>query len=111
MGFFAHILVTAVLLFILGQVVDGIAVRDAKAALFGALAMGLANAFVRPVLLVLTLPVTIVTLGLFILVVNALMLKFAAALVDGFEVKGFRTALWGAIGLTVMNVLVDLAFG
>lgn len=108
MGFIAHLLVTAVLLFILGRLVDGIRVRDAKAAVIGALVLGLANAFVRPVLVLLTLPVTFLTLGLFLLVVNALMLALAAWLVDGFEVKGFGAALWGSLVLAVMNFFVGL---
>jgi putative membrane protein len=111
MGFIAHILVTAVLLFVLGQLVDGIVVRDGKAAVIGALVLGLANAFVRPVLILLTLPVTIVTLGFFILVVNALMLMLAAALVDGFEVRGFAAALWGSVVLAVMNFFVGWMLG
>ncbi|MGE0158103.1 MAG: phage holin family protein [Gemmatimonadales bacterium] len=108
MGFIAHLLVTAVLIFLLGRMVSGIRVRDGKAALIGALVLGLANAFVRPVLVLLTLPVTVVTLGLFLLVVNALMLALAAALVDGFEVEGFGAALWGSFLLAVMNFLVGL---
>ena len=111
MGFLVHILVSAVLLFVLGQLVGGISVRDGKAALFGALALGIANALVRPVLVVLTLPATILTLGLFMFVVNALMLMLSAALVDGFEVKGFKPALWGAVVLGVMNIAVGMVFG
>lgn len=111
MGFLVHILVSAVLLFVLGRLVGGIEVRDSKAALFGALALGIANALIRPLLVLLTLPITIVTLGLFIFVVNALMLMLAAALVDGFEVKGFSSALWGSVVLGVMNLLVGMVFG
>lgn len=110
MQLIVHVLVTAVLLWILGQMVDGIEVRDGKAALFGAIMLGLANAFVRPILIVLTLPVTFITLGLFLLVVNALMLMLAAALVDGFEVEGFGAAMWGSIGLAVLNFLVGVLF-
>jgi len=108
MEFIGHILVTSVLLFLLGHVVDGIEVRDAKAAIFGALALGLANAFVRPVVVLLTLPVTAITLGLFLFVVNALMLMLAAAVVDGFEVDGVGSALKGSVGLAVMNLLVGI---
>ena len=111
MQFIAHILVTAVLLFLLGRMVDGIEVRDGKAAVFGALVLGLANAFVRPLIILLTLPVTILTLGLFLIVVNALMLMIAAAFVDGFEVEGFGSAVWGSLGLAVMNFLVGAMFG
>ena len=106
MGIIAHILVTAVLLFVLGKIVDGIRVRDAKAAIIGAIALGLANFFVRPILVLLTLPVTIITLGLFLIVVNALMLGLAAWVVDGFEVKGAKAALWGSIVLALMNFVV-----
>jgi len=111
MQFIAHILVTAVLLFVLGRMIDGIEVRDGKAALLGALVLGLANAVVRPLVILLTLPLTILTLGLFVLVVNALMLMIAAAFVDGFEVKRFGSALWASIGLAVLNLLVGMLFG
>lgn len=111
MSFIWHILVTAFLLFILGKMVDGIEVRDGKAAVIGALVLGLANALVRPAVVLLTLPVTILTLGLFLLVVNALMLMLAAALVPGFEVKGFGPALWGSVGLAVLNLLLGIVVG
>jgi putative membrane protein len=111
MPFIAHILVTAVLLFLVGRLVDGIEVRDGKAAVFGAIMLGLANALVRPLVLFLTLPVTILTLGLFLIVVNALMLMIAAAFVDGFEVEGLSSAVWGSAGLAVMNFLVGGMFG
>lgn len=111
MSIIIHILVSAALLFVLGHLVSGIRVRDGKAALFGAIALGLANVFVRPLLVALTLPITIVTLGLFILVVNALMLMLAAAFVDGFEVRGFGSAFWGSLLLGVMNFLVGMLFG
>jgi putative membrane protein len=111
MQFIAHILVTAVLLFLLGRLVDGIEVRDGKAAVFGALVLGLANAVVRPLVLWLTLPVTILTLGLFLIIVNAFMLMIAAAFVDGFEIEGFGSAVWGSLVLSVMNFLVGAMLG
>lgn len=111
MQFIVHVLVTAVLLFLLGKMIDGFEVRDGKAAVVGALVLGLANALVRPLVILLTLPATLVTLGLFLFVVNALMLMLAAALVDGFEVDGFGTALWGSVGLAFLNLLVGVFFG
>ncbi len=108
MGLIVHILISTVLLFILGRMVSGIEVRDGKAALFGAIGLGLANAFIRPLLIMLTLPITLVTFGLFVLVVNALMLMLAAAFVDGFEVKGFGAAIWGSLALGAMNYLVGM---
>ena len=110
MQIIVHVLVTAVLLFILGKLVDGIEVRNGRAALVGAIVLGLVNALVRPILILLTLPVTIITLGLFLLVVNALMLMLAAALVKGFAIDGFLPALWGAVGLAIMNLLVGVLF-
>lgn len=100
-----HLLVNSVLLFLVGRLVDGIEVRDGKAAIWGALVLGAANAMVRPILVLLTLPVTILTLGLFVLVINALMLMLAAAFVDGFEVEDFGSAVVGSIAFAVMNFL------
>ncbi|MDX1494154.1 MAG: phage holin family protein [Longimicrobiales bacterium] len=104
--FAISILVNAFLLFVVGQIVSGINVQDGKAAIWGALALGLANWLVRPVLVILTLPVTVLTLGLFLLVINALMLMLAAALVDGFEVEDFGSAVVGSLVFAVMNFLV-----
>jgi len=109
--FVAHIVVTAFLLFLLGKLIDGIEVRDGTAAVLGALALGLANAVVGPVLVLLTLPVTILTLGLFLLVINAVTLMVAAAIVPGFSIKGFGAALWGSVGLAVMNFVVERLLG
>ena len=110
MDILIRILVNAVLLFLVGRLVSGVEVRDGKAAIFGAVAFGLANASVGKLLAVLTLPITFLTLGLFLLVINALMLMLAAAFVDGFEVDDFGSALWGAVALSVMNFLVSVMF-
>ena len=106
MDILIRILINAVLLFLVGRLVSGVEVRDGKAAIFGAIAFGLANASVGKLLAVLTLPITFLTLGLFLLVINALMLMLAAAFVDGFEVEGFGSAMWGAVALSLMNFLV-----
>ncbi len=111
MGLIIHVLVSAALLWALGQMVSGIEVRDGKAAIFGAIMLGLANTFVRPLLIMLTLPITVLTLGLFLVVVNALVLMLAAAFVDGFEVEGFGSAVWGSLVLALMNLLVGRLFG
>lgn len=111
MDLIIHILFNAVLLFIVGRMVDGIEVRDGKAAIFGAIVLGLANASVKKLLLVLTLPITLITFGLFVLVINALMLMLAAAFVDGFEIEDFSAAIWGSIAFAVMNFLAGMFFG
>ncbi|MDA0328025.1 MAG: phage holin family protein [Gemmatimonadetes bacterium] len=111
MDLIIHILLNAVLLFIVGRMVDGIEVRDGKAAIFGAIVLGLANASVKKLLLVLTLPITLITFGLFVLVINALMLMLAAAFVDGFEIEDFSAAMWGSIAFSVINFLAGMFFG
>ena len=110
LGFVLHIVVTAGLLMFVGHLVSGIEIRDGKAALFGALALGLANAVVRPILVALTFPITLLTLGLFLWVVNALMLMLAAAFVDGFKVENFKAAFWGSVLLGLLNLALH-AFG
>jgi putative membrane protein len=104
--FLAHLVVSAALLMVVAYAIRGFEVDGAGSALLGALVLGLANAFVWPVLFVLSLPITVVTLGLFLIVLNALVLKLAAALVPGFRIHGFLPAVWGALLLSLLNLLV-----
>lgn len=109
--FIVHLVVTAVLLYLVGSAVKGVDVESGSAALWGALVLGLANAIVRPLLIVLTLPITVLTLGLFLLVVNALVFMLAAAIVPGFRVRGFGAAFLGSLLLSAMNLAVSWLFG
>ncbi len=106
-AFLLHLVLTAVALLIVANVVSGVHIGGFVPALIGALILGLVNAFVRPIMIVLTLPMTIVTLGLFLFVVNALMFWLAAALVPGFQIGGFGAALLGSLLLTILNLLID----
>jgi len=90
-------LISALALLALPYVMSGIEVKSFYVALIVAVVLGLINAVVRPVLILLTLPVTVLTLGLFILVINALLFWFVASFVDGFQVSGFWAAFFGAI--------------
>ena len=101
------IIAVALTLLALPTILPGLTVTDFYAALFAALALGVINIFVRPVLLLLTLPLTILTLGLFTFVLNALLLWFAASLVPGFEVAGFVPAFVAALIIAVVKWLVD----
>jgi putative membrane protein len=103
MGFWARTFITAFALWAATQLVPGIEVRGVFWLLLTALVFGLVNAFVRPVLVLLSLPFTLVTLGLFLLVVNAAMLGLTSWLVPGFDVAGFWPALWGAVVVSVMS--------
>lgn len=109
--FILHLLVTAGLLMLVGRLVDGIRVGSGGAALAGALILGIANAVIRPVLVLLTLPLTVLTLGLFLFVINALMLMLAAAVVPNFTVRGLGPALIGSVLLSLLNLLVSWVFG
>lgn len=87
--------------------VDGITVSGFLSALFAAAILGILNAFFKPVVLVLTLPLNILTLGLFTFVINALMLKMASGVIPGFEVHGFWSAIFGSLIITAVNALLS----
>lgn len=93
MGFIIKVLVTAVAAFVAAWLLDGVDIADIKTTIIVALVLALLNTFVKPILIILTIPVTIVTLGLFLLVINILMVKWTAGLVDGFTVDGWWSAL------------------
>ncbi len=96
-------LLSALAVWIVSQVVPDIHVNGPMTALIAALAIGLINATIGFVLKILTFPLTILTLGLFWFVINALMLELASALVPGFEVRGFFAAFVGAIVLSIVS--------
>jgi putative membrane protein len=101
-GFIIRVLIVAVGLWVAAHIVPGIHYSSYEDLLLAALLLGLANAIVRPILVVLTFPITIITLGLFLLVINGLMLELVAFFFHGFQVHGFLAAVLGAIvvGLT-----------
>jgi len=101
-----HWLLSALSLLLVAHLVPGFQVRGFGTALIAALVIGLVNATLGFILKILTLPLTIVTFGLFLLVINAIMLKLAAALVPGFEVYGFLPALIGAIILSLISLVL-----
>ena len=98
-------LLSAVSLMVVAQVVRGFDVTSFGTALIAALVIGLVNATVGLFLKIVTFPLTLVTLGIFWFVINALMLKLVAALVSGFTIQGFLPAFFGAIVLSLVNVL------
>jgi putative membrane protein len=102
------LLLASALLFV-AYVYHGVEVNSFGAALLAAFVIGLFNAVVRPILVVLTLPVTVVTLGLFLFVINALMFWGAAELLDGFGVRDFVAALVGSLIYSVLGVVIESA--
>ena len=106
-GFFVRALITAIGLWLANAVVPGIDIEMPGTLILAALLMGLVNAVVRPIAILLTFPLTVVTLGLFLLVINAAMFGLVAAMLDGYQVSGFFAALlgWLIISFTSMVAL------
>ena len=106
MRLLVHWILSALAVWVVAQVVPGIAVRGAAAALIAAVVIGFINATLGLFLKIITFPLTIVTFGLFWFVVNAAMLELASAIVPGFYVRSFVAAFWGAIALSLVNMLL-----
>ncbi|RZI86664.1 MAG: phage holin family protein [Rubrivivax sp.] len=96
-------------LLLLAQWDAGVQVRNFGAAMLAAAVLGLLNAFVRPLLILLTLPVTLLTLGLFLFVINALTFQMASGLLDGFQVRSFWDALLGSALYSLWGLIIDSA--
>jgi putative membrane protein len=102
-------LLSATALMFVAYVYSGVEVRSFPSALIAAFVIGLLNTVIRPVLVLLTLPVTVLTLGLFLFVINALMFWAAAAVLDGFHVRGFVSALIGSLIYSVIGLVIESA--
>lgn len=107
MGFLIRLCLNAMALLIVSTVIPGIEVRGVLPALSAAFFLGLVNAVVRPIILILTLPLTILTLGLFIPLINAFLLKLVSLMIQGFEVHGFWSAVFGALLLSIVSGLLS----
>lgn len=99
----------AAALLLVAQLYAGVQVGSFVSALIAALVIGLLNTLLRPVLVLLTLPVTLISLGLFLFVINALMFYLAANVLDGFNVNGFWAALIGSLIYSLCGVVIDVA--
>jgi len=110
-GFFKRWIFTSVAVLAATQIVPGIQSNGWPAIVITALLLGIFNAFLRPILIILTLPIQIVTLGLFTLVINAVLLLLASELVRNFHVAGFWSAFFGALIISVFGGFLNLFFG
>ena len=110
-GLLLRMAISAFALWVASVIVPGMAIAGTPTLIAAALLLGLVNAVVRPLALLLTLPFTIVTLGLFILVINAAMLGLVAALLDGFTLSGFGSALLGSLVVSLVGALVSWTIG
>ncbi len=102
-----HVLAVALALLFSAYVIPGIEVESVYVAIVAALILGLLNLVVRPILFILTLPLTILTLGLFSFVLNALIFWFAASFIEGFSVSGFIPALLGSVVVAIASALAS----
>lgn len=102
-------LLSATALLAVASIYSGVEVTSFAAALVAAFVIGLFNIFLRPILIVLTLPVTLLTLGLFLFIINALLFWAAANLLDGFRVQGFAAALLGSFIYSAFGLVIDSA--
>ena len=109
MKLIAKWLLSAAALLAVAYLYEGVQVNGFTTALVAAFVIGLLNSIVRPVLVLLTLPVTLLTLGLFLFVINALMFWGAAGLLDGFKVSGFGGALLGSLIYSVFGLVIESA--
>jgi putative membrane protein len=107
MGFILKVLVTAVAAYFAAWILPGVEITDVTTAVIVALVLALLNTFVKPILVILTIPVTVITLGLFLLVINILMIKWTDSLVDGFSVDGWLTALFFSLIVSVISSLLN----
>ncbi len=108
MGLIIRILISAVAVYVAASFVPGVTVTGGIGTyLIVAIVLGFLNAFVKPILTILTIPITIITLGLFLLVLNVLMVYLTAYLVSGFAVSGFIAALLFSIVVSVVTALID----
>ena len=111
MGFLIRMAITAAGLWIASELVSGISVRDGTTLIWAAIVLGIVNAVIRPIAVVLTLPFTLLTLGLFLWVINAAMIGLAAWFLDGFQIAGFGSALLGAVVVSLTGWIGNAFIG
>ena len=111
MGFLIKVLVTAVAAYVAAYLLSGVDIKDVQTTVIVAFVLALLNTFVKPILVILTIPVTILTLGLFLLIINALMVKWASILVEGFRVDGWFSALLFSLIVSFVSYVINKIIG
>ena len=109
--FFLRAAIASLGLWLASELVDGLSFDSATTLIVAALLLGIVNGFVRPLVVLLTLPLTILTLGFFLLVVNGIMLALVAAVLPGFSIAGFWDAFWGSIIVSLVSWVGSSIFG
>ena len=109
--FIAKTLITAVAVLVAAYVLDGVHVKDSMTAVLVAAVLGLLNSFIKPILVIITIPITIFTLGLFLLVINVLIVKWASDIVPGFRVDSWVYALLFSFVVSIATYLMESLIG
>lgn len=109
--FILRSVLNALALFILPGLLSGLQIDSYPSAFFAAILLGLINALIRPFLILITLPITLLTLGVFTLIINALLFWLVTWLIPGIQISSFWTAFWGAIFYSILTWLVSIALG
>jgi putative membrane protein len=110
MSFIFKLLLTAVAVIFCARLIPGVQVNGFFTAVVVAIALALLNTFLKPILVFLTFPITIITLGLFYLVINVIIIYIAARLIDGFSVSGFLPALLFSFGISIVSSILSAIF-
>ncbi len=107
-GFLLRWSMNLLALVVASQIISGVRIQSIGMAVLAAGILGIVNAIIRPVVLILTLPINLLTLGLFTLVINAFMLKLVAGLAPGFTIESFGAAFWGALVISVVSWVLNI---
>ena len=111
MRFIGKILVTAMAALIASYLLPGVQIHSGFTAIIIALVLALLNTFIKPILIILTIPITVLTLGLFLLVINTIIIKWTASLVHGFNVQNWWAAFWFSILLSIVTYIIEALIG
>jgi putative membrane protein len=110
MGIIIKILITAVAAFVAAYFLPGVEIADIKTTIIVAIVLALLNTFLKPILVWLTIPITIITLGLFLLIINAIIVKLADYFINGFTVQGWLSAILFSLIVSVVSYVLGLIF-
>jgi len=111
MRFIGKILVTALAALIASYLLPGVSIHSGITAIIIALVLALLNTFIKPILIIFTIPITVLTLGLFLLVINTIIIKWTASLVHGFSVQNWWAAFWFSILLSIVTYIIEALIG
>ncbi len=109
-NFLIKVVVNILALVVVSSLFDGIIINNILTLLAVAVVMGILNSIIKPILMIITLPFTVATFGIFLLIINGFVLWLASALINGFTIVSFGVAIWGALALSIISMIVENMF-